>query len=334
MQPQGAPRGVILVGDGTYDPRHYTSNNVTTLPPYLLPVDPRLGETACDNCYVQVDNDNPLSDAMPDIHVGRLPIKNTAELQALVAKIIGYEQESNGLDWRSRALIVSDNYLDKYNWYDAAGNFWQAADLFSSWLPNYLQVQKLYYDPSKTQSGTWYEPDGITARNRTMQMLSQGHAIVAYVGHSHYWQWATTDLSQSPSYLMNLYDIDSLTNEGKLSIVLQMTCLTGSFHVPSAQGTSFDERLMLQKGGAVATWGSSGMAVLVGHDKLMEGYMSRLRAQPKSSMGTLTFAGYQWLLNNSACCRDLLRTFIVLGDPFVEPKIQSAQRTYLPITRR
>jgi hypothetical protein len=245
------------------------------------------------------------------------------------------------MDWRSRALIVSDNYLGKNNWRDLAGDFWSAADSFASWMPNYMQVQRIYYDLSATKTQPWYESNPARARERIMQGISQGNALVAYVGHSHWWQWASTELEQlnpppasAPSYLLNVYDIDSLTNQDKLSIVLGMTCLTGSFHVPSAQATSFDERLMLQKGGAIATWGSSGMAVLVGHDKLMEGFMNKLRAQPQATMGNLTFSGYQWLLSNSGCCRDLLRTFIVLGDPLTNSQIQNAQRLYLPVTKR
>ena len=51
-----APQYVLLVGDGHYD---FTGVSGTTLlnliPPYLLDIDPWMGETAADNRFVSVD---------------------------------------------------------------------------------------------------------------------------------------------------------------------------------------------------------------------------------------------------------------------------------------
>ena len=45
-----APRFVLLVGDGHYDPKDNLARGETVwLPPYLANVDPWMGETAADN---------------------------------------------------------------------------------------------------------------------------------------------------------------------------------------------------------------------------------------------------------------------------------------------
>ena len=53
-----APQYVLLVGDGNYDPRNYKAYNETVfIPPYLLPVDPCITETASDNRFVTVNGE-------------------------------------------------------------------------------------------------------------------------------------------------------------------------------------------------------------------------------------------------------------------------------------
>ena len=66
------PTYVLLVGGGTFDPRRYRVDSPPTfIPPYLADVDPWAGETAADNRYVTVDG----MDALPDMLIGRLPVK-------------------------------------------------------------------------------------------------------------------------------------------------------------------------------------------------------------------------------------------------------------------
>ncbi len=50
------PLYVLLVGDGSFDPRRYRADSPPTfVPPYLADVDPWAGETAADNRYAAVD---------------------------------------------------------------------------------------------------------------------------------------------------------------------------------------------------------------------------------------------------------------------------------------
>ena len=105
-------KAVTLVGDGSDDPRNYLGKaNPTLVPPFLADVDPWVHETACDVCYVQLDGDDALSDWLPDLAIGRLPVKNADELTALVNKMISYETAPTGT-WNWRSLHISDNYLE------------------------------------------------------------------------------------------------------------------------------------------------------------------------------------------------------------------------------
>jgi hypothetical protein len=332
------PAAVTLVGDGTADPLNYTGrNNSNIIPPYLAVVDPWVGETACETCYAQLDGDDPLSDALPDLALGRLPVKSVSETQALVAKIVGYETATGGMDWRSRALFVADNYRDAQGGFDSAGDFASLADQSAASLPAGVDVRRLYYDPSPSHVGVpWREPDASAAHIRTLELLNAGAGLVTYVGHSHQWQWAVTDPSAQLSWLLELYDADDLTNAERLPILLELTCLTSAFQTPAFSGTTIDERLLLARGGAVAIWGPTGLGVGHGHDALAHGFNAALWSAPPmaAAVGNLTIAGYRDLFTNGTCCQDALRTFALLGDPLTPARVRPAQRGYLPIARR
>jgi hypothetical protein len=334
-----APLAVTLVGDGTLDPHNYLDKLDTAfIPPYLAAVDEQLVETACEPCYAQLDGADPLDDALPDVLLGRLPVKSADELAALVQKLIGYETASGGEDWRSRAVYVTDNAFDSAGETDPAGDFFRDAEASIRLQPAGVAIERMYYDPSSLYVGSrWHEPDATQALQRTMDMFNRGAGTLMYIGHSDYWQWATTDFAAEKPFLMGLNEVDTLTNAERLPVVLAMTCLSSSFHIPAMRGTTVDERLVLHPGGgSVAVWGSAGLGVSHGHDALQRGFYLALwdEQAPTAALGRLALAGYVELFTQGTCCQDTLRTFLLLGDPLTEARLQRASRVHLPLVQR
>jgi hypothetical protein len=324
------PLAVTLVGDGTSDPLNYTGrNNTTFIPPYLAMVDPWLGETACDACYARLDGPDPTLDSLPDLLFGRLPAKSADELAALASKIVAYETAPLDVSWRSRELYVADNA-------DAAGDFAALADASIAQQPAGVDIARMYYDP-RSAGVPWREPDALRAYQRTLAALSQGAGLVNYIGHGGPYQWATTDPTRQPPYLLGLYDPDALTNGPRQPIVLEMTCLTGAFQTPAYSGTTIDERLVLKPdGGAIAVWAPTGQGVAHGHDWLQRGFYKALWSAPKLSatVGQLTAGGYLELFASGTCCQDALATYTLLGDPLTTARVLAAERLYAPLARR
>ncbi len=143
---QQTPISVVMVGDGTWDPHNYEQKAHFTnyIPPYVAYVDPWLGEAACENCYAQLDGDDPLTgDVIAgenglffaiDIWIGRFPVKSVLELDALVSKIIRYETDPTPGDWRNINLFFADNYIQQHTEggetiRDNAGDFARMSDL-------------------------------------------------------------------------------------------------------------------------------------------------------------------------------------------------------------
>ncbi|MEI7770379.1 MAG: C25 family cysteine peptidase [Chloroflexales bacterium] len=337
------PIAVTLVGDGTSDPRNYLGiGQASWIPPYLAMVDPWFGETACESCFVQLDGDGPLDrpgDAMPDLMLGRLPVKSAAELGQLAQKIIAYERSNDIGVWRGRAVYLADNQ-------DAAGDFAYVQDQSIGQLPPAVAATRVYYDPDPPAGEPWRTRDPLLAFQRTMDAFNSGAATVSYMGHGQLYQWAYTGPPLDPSapqdqrFLMGVDFAGDLTNGTRLPIVLSLTCLTGAFQVPSVRGTTVDEALLLNPhGGAIATWSSSGLGVLYGHDALEHGFLSALWSAPPGSpptLGALAMAGYQELFTTRRdCCLDSLRTYGLLGDPLTPARVQTGVReVVLPLVQR
>jgi hypothetical protein len=300
-------------------------------------VDPWMGETACESCFGQLDGPSPLDDPLPDLAIGRLPVTSATELQAVVAKLVAYETAPVDGAWQSRTVYVADNYRDAAGNVDSAGDFAAFAENVIAPQPPQMQVTRVFYDPSSTGSLPGHEPDAVQAHARTMDALQAGAGLVTYVGHAHRSQWAVTDPTASPSWLLGLYDVDLLHNGARLPIVLEMTCLTSAFFQPSFSGTTIDERLLLQpQGGAAGVWGPTGLGLGYGHDRLIRGVsraLWRTSAQP-ATLGELTQAGYLELYSHGECCQETLRTYALLGDPLTIPHIYAPRSIYLPYLRR
>ena len=78
------PRFVLLVGDATFDPRNFLGNGDFDFMPTRL-IDTAAMETASDDWFV---DDN--LDGVPDVALGRLPVRTSAQATAVVGKLLGY----------------------------------------------------------------------------------------------------------------------------------------------------------------------------------------------------------------------------------------------------
>jgi hypothetical protein len=333
------PAAVTLVGDGTSDPLNYLRRDSPTfIPPYLAMVDPWLGETACEVCYARLDEADPTADPLPDLALGRLPVKSADELTAVIAKIVAYESSALNVSWRSRNLYVADNYREADNTVDSAGDLAALADVSVAQQPPGVDVRRVYFDPSPSSAGVpWREPDPLRAHERVLAAIDEGAGLVNYVGHASQYQWAVTDASRTPPWLLGLYDTDALTNGARQPIVLEMTCLTSAFQTPAFSKTTIDERLLLKPdGGAVAVWGPTGLGVGYGHGALQRGFYSALWSAPplSATLGQLTAAGYLELYTHEGCCQETLATFAILGDPLTTVRVLAARQVFAPAVRR
>ena len=315
------PTSVLLVGDGSADPRDVLGYAQPTLiPPFLAAVDLWLGETACESCYGQLDGADPLDDLLPDLPVGRWPVKTVGDLTDLIAKQQRYIAAPWGA-WQSTIGSVADNA-------EGALDFPQLAAQSEAAYPVAVTLHRGYYDPQATSADpAWHVADAQTVRERVMAIWNTGATIMQYTGHSHAYQWAVTDPLVEPRGLLDLNAVADLHNGERLPLLLALTCLTSAFHQPSPRGTTLDEALVLHAdGGALATWGSSGLGVAHGHDHLQHGLVTAAMTTAWPTLGQVTEAGLLQLAITGQCCTDALRTTVLLGNPATVLRVAPAQQ--------
>jgi hypothetical protein len=288
--PEPAPRYLLLVGDASYDYLSFLPGATPNyVPTYLLETH-FVGETASDNWFVSLDDDND----KPDMAVGRIPAQTADQVATVVAKTLAYEQDTGGAEWSSRALFVADDKQPSFQMI--------SEDLARDYLPADYQVTKVYLGQST-------EPGG-----EVLDSLRQGVGLVTYVGHGSMNVWAQEKI-------LHTEDITGLDNGSALPFLMTMTCLVGYFHHP--QATSMGEELLFkQGGGVVAALVPTSESLASDQRDLAVGIYTHL-FDDEITVGEAIMRGKQELSLERDLMQDLIETFTLLGDPAL--KLQRPQ---------
>ena len=332
-----APTYVLLLGDGTFDPRGYctppgacpelaTAANSTLIPPYLAAVDPWLGETAADNRFVALDPGSSL----PWLAIGRLPANDPAEAQAMVDKILAYEA-SLPAQAGERAVaiaLVSDNAYAAEGALDPAGNFWQASDAALAVLQQAaaangvpLAAERFYLnicEPARFSHCLLPEPPyrpygaapdlvaAFAAWLAAPPLPGTAAPLVHYVGHG-----AITGWAGQPA-LLQTADVAALGVGPRLPLVLDITCYTGYFHFPGLASLA-EAWLGAPQHGALAVIASSGLDLVAAHAAFDAALLAELGGQHATTIGQ-AFLGAKLAAAAGGLPQDV-DTFHLFGDP-------------------
>jgi hypothetical protein len=312
------PAYVLLVGDGSFDPRRYRRDSPPTfIPPYLADVDPWAGETAADDRYVCVDGD----DDLPDLLLGRLPVQTTEEAQTVVNKIVRYETEPFPGGWNAGVLLVADDA-------DAAGDFSASSDEHTAVHVNApFTVTRRYCAGTNPYASDCLAQETAALHDGLLGDWNEGRLLTQFTGHASWQQWAAESF-------FHLDDLSALHNDRRLPVVVEMTCFTGAFQRPEP---TLDESLVvLSGGGAAAAWGSTGLGVSTGHAHLSGGFFHAVLVEKVDTVGEAALAGKLKLVANGQNL-DLVDTFTLLGDPALRLNrdiVPWAEQIFLPLVLR
>lgn len=220
------PRYVALAGDGTYDYKDYAGYGGNPVPPIMVATPDGLFPS--DGFYADVNNDG-----LPEMAVGRLPVKSAGELRDLIQKIIAYEK--SGGSWEKRVLLLADKP-------DEGGDFPSESDEVASLLPPKYSPVKIYLTEHPLGEARWLVLNGINS----------GAVFLNFIGHG-----GVDRLTQDG--LLVTDDVNSMTNAQGLPVVSAMTCVMGQFGLPGYD--SLGEALVMKKnGGAIAVWAPTGLS--------------------------------------------------------------------------
>jgi hypothetical protein len=309
--PAPAPQYVLLLGDGTYDMRHYLPDTAPTyIPPYLAFIDTLLGEVASDNRFVTLSGD----DNMPDMNIGRMPANTLAEAETMISKTIAYETQPAPGDWNRNVLFVTDDLEG------GGGDFYalsdELADGYADPPANTIKFLPAPYLPAKIYAGRTCDQSNPAVSVECKQQIvdaleGPGALILNYIGHATKTYWAA-------ERLMDQAAVESLHNEGKWPITLSMSCVDGFFQEPRIGAQSFAEANVRAQGGSVASWSATSLGLANPHQLLEKGLFLALFHDRVTTLGAATTAAKRYLIDHAPQETHYLEAvdaYMLFGDP-------------------
>jgi hypothetical protein len=272
-----APSYVLLVGDGTYDPRDHLGRGRFDLVPSKL-VDAGAMETASDDWFADFDDDG-----VADISVGRLPVRTQAEAATVVGKIVSRAFDAT----QTSALLVADrDGSDGYS-------FESATDSLEKLLPAGASVSRVN---RRAQ-------DAATMRGQIVAGVNAGPLLVNWMGHGSVDVWTGEGVLRGA-------DASALRNGSRLPLFVMMTCLNG-YYVGTGVDSLAESVLKAGQGGAYAVWASSGMTEPAAQVQANRELYRILFEEG----GTVRLGNAVRRAKAATSDADLRRTWVFFGDP-------------------
>lgn len=225
------PSFALLIGDATNDPRNYLNSSPAITETDFVPT--RLGTTR----YFETAHDGWLADAnndgVPDLALGRLPVRTAAQADAVINKILAFKMPSTTAP--RNALFISDRTTEGVN-------FKKLSERLADALPALMLKQFIN------------RADGSPEQVRGQIVNSINLAkplVVNWLGHGSTQVWTGDGL-------LRAQDAAALNNS-TTGLFVMTTCLNGYFTDPQQQ--SLGEAVLLNPlGGAFGVIASSGLS--------------------------------------------------------------------------
>lgn len=277
-------RYVLLVGGDSYDYFNYSAaGSISFIPTHYRATDPsviRFGPA--DTVHADVDGDG-----MPDVALGRFPVRTLAELDAMIAKTLQYPQA----DHARRHALVSDR-PDPLVF---ANHLGQVGQSLSGWQLTRLDLA----DYPLGAAGT------AAARADLVAAVNAGQSLLAYMGHSGPDRWTFSGLLSAQQLASGIFD-----NAARPTVVWNLGCYGAYFTQPAID--TIAHRFLLQSGGAAAVLGASGLTEISSDIAWINTMMLYL---PGDRIGDALMQSQRLLGNLGPQYRDIVAGGSLLGDP-------------------
>jgi hypothetical protein len=261
-----APRFVLLIGDASWDFKNTTADDSNyadwTYRPWekrsfaknqstsyadgaelnhrnLIPTSSFLtleGHAASDTWFVCFDEDEKL----PEMAIGRIPAVTPAELDQVIDKTIAYASQPPMGPWRRNLLFIANENVGFQRRTDGIAETYSRR----GYVPT-----KIYPHPS--------EPANEHHTRKIIDAFDDGVFAVHFIGHGGRYIWRTgpPDLTKNHD-LFTLDHLDELNPNGRIPVVLSLTCYSAPFDHPTAD--SIGEKLIrVPESGAIAVFAAS-----------------------------------------------------------------------------
>ena len=284
---------VLFVGGDTYDYKNYVSASKSFIPTQYVTTygdGLTIRQAPSDAKYGDIDDDG-----VPDIAVGRFPVRTQAELSNIIEKINDYQAR---IGYSGRIVMVADQ-ADSGNGVSFTRDAITLVDTIpGDWAGSIREDYRALPDL-----------DGaVTAKSKLFAAVDAGVSVTAYIGHSSQARWSRT----SPALLM-AGEIASFNNIDKPTVVTQWGCWNTYFVHPS--GNSMAE-LFLNPGlnGAATVLGASTLTSAA-DEYLLASELNKVMYAEGEPIGRAVIKAKKALALINPKASDVLLGWQILGDP-------------------
>lgn len=274
---------VLLVGGDTYDYHNYLGVGSRSFIPSLYVSTSVYARFApSDAALADVDRDG-----IPDVAIGRLPVRTRAELDLLIEKTFQYERR----DYLRTAVLTADVS-------DASANvpFKLASEAMATGWPGTWTLTRAYLDDMPVAE----------ARASLMEGINAGAALVSFVGHSGPTRWTYKGLFSTA-------DVPLLANEGRPTVAVQWGCWNTYYVNPTSESLATTMLLKSAKG-AAAMLGATTLTRDVAENALGR-LLLPLAVQRGVTLGDAVVRAKRELGRTQPGLVDVMYGWNLLGDP-------------------
>ncbi len=285
---QGPPvSSVLLVGEPNLDAMNETAfPSFHHVMPTHLGVTENWGETMSDTWFGAVAG----SDLVPDVAVGRLPVRTEAEAASVAAKLVAHELAAPtpaGGQATNVVLVASDSTA-----------FESVLEASAAMLPGHFTVD------------TEYRRLGASASS-IVGALDDGAVLASFLGHGNVPFWA--DNPGGPFF--QVQDVGALDNAGRLPFISALNCLNGLVAHPNYVDSLSEAFVNRSPDGALAMWAPSALGYLGEYEALQDNLYRAMFQDGEIGVGAATqFALVETFLTAPVSV-DLLKSMVLIGDP-------------------
>lgn len=297
-----APSAVVLVGDASWDPRKISAGAVNDdfVPSYGKPVS--------DFWYVLLEG----NDYVPQMSIGRIPVRTLQQADAVVDKIIEYDTLP-WQQWQKRFLFITGG-ADANEQFD----FYQS--VLYSFVPLLVEpMQRALCADTMTVSFYAGTSSGLPLPAAIVNAINQGTVWINYIGHG------------SPRTLeVAGWEAERLSNRGRYPILASFSCQIGAFAEPtvSALGEDF---LLHPQAGMIAVIATTGFGIRAYDDILNSGLFAVLARTRTRTLGELLNQAKSYLNDGSQIAINTIMQTTLLGDPLLRVPIDTLPRPVLDL---
>jgi len=177
-------------------------------------------------------------DGRMDVVVGRVPASSVSEVNNYVQKVMAYENNTTGGNWKKNALMIVPGE------FSVSGDVFQYRDSYPGSLSLKEDIAKHFESYLLTVNRAYYTQMTLT-KEEIKEQINAGVGYVNFAGHgSRNGWWLGTEDGTSLGFF-DRTDIDHLSNQNRYPIVFSTACDTGKYYNNKAYRDEGNSEVMM-----------------------------------------------------------------------------------------